>query len=418
MRRSPLGFTLIELLVVIAIIAILAAILFPVFAKAREKARQTACLNNQRQMTTALTIYAQDNNELLPAKDTIWGAINLDKGVLICPTLGTKVANGYGYNTGVAGYALGEIPSPEATIIVADVPSSSNNLLTVPTDLDGRHGGKVIGAFVDGHAEILNTSDAFMYVCVPINDMMTGLPGIGSTLDPAGTAWRSYSTGTGGTNTGKWNCTEKTVSGKTCVECFMSHDGSSQPFQVWARRQFTALASPLTWWAVSFDMEQPYNGVVPTADPRYHNAFINFLKADGVTPIITPTGTADAQGNYSKFLMHAWVADVGGGGPHANFNYDNNIDTNNTALTQFYGGTVTSGSGIWTWDATAMSLYNGMIPWQKVKFVGYNGKIRMMYGSIVREGAVANWNQAAYLQFGWAGATASMHVANLKFGSG
>lgn len=60
------GFTLIELLVVIAIIAILAAILFPVFAKAREKARQTSCLSNLRQLGTALMQYAQDNNEMYP----------------------------------------------------------------------------------------------------------------------------------------------------------------------------------------------------------------------------------------------------------------------------------------------------------------------------------------------------------------
>lgn len=54
------GFTLIELLVVIAIIAILAAILFPVFAKAREKARQTSCLSNIKQMMLAVLMYAQD----------------------------------------------------------------------------------------------------------------------------------------------------------------------------------------------------------------------------------------------------------------------------------------------------------------------------------------------------------------------
>ena len=54
------GFTLIELLVVIAIIAILAAILFPVFAKAREKARQSSCLSNEKQMALAILQYAQD----------------------------------------------------------------------------------------------------------------------------------------------------------------------------------------------------------------------------------------------------------------------------------------------------------------------------------------------------------------------
>ena len=60
------GFTLIELLIVIAIIAIIAAMTFPVFAQVREKARQTTCLSNVRQLGVALTMYAQDNDETFP----------------------------------------------------------------------------------------------------------------------------------------------------------------------------------------------------------------------------------------------------------------------------------------------------------------------------------------------------------------
>jgi prepilin-type N-terminal cleavage/methylation domain-containing protein/prepilin-type processing-associated H-X9-DG protein len=69
------GFTLIELLVVIAIIAILAAILFPVFAQAREKGRQASCLNNAKQMGLGMVMYVQDYDETFP-----WG--NLDASIL------------------------------------------------------------------------------------------------------------------------------------------------------------------------------------------------------------------------------------------------------------------------------------------------------------------------------------------------
>ena len=65
-KRSQNGFTLIELLVVIAIIAILAAILFPVFAKVRENARRTQGLNNAKQEAIAIMQYVQDTDELLP----------------------------------------------------------------------------------------------------------------------------------------------------------------------------------------------------------------------------------------------------------------------------------------------------------------------------------------------------------------
>ena len=70
-RKS--GFTLIELLVVIAIIAILAAILFPVFAKVREKARQISCLSNMKQLGLGFAQYTQDNDEAYPCG--MWQAV-------------------------------------------------------------------------------------------------------------------------------------------------------------------------------------------------------------------------------------------------------------------------------------------------------------------------------------------------------
>ncbi|NLO04745.1 MAG: prepilin-type N-terminal cleavage/methylation domain-containing protein, partial [candidate division WS1 bacterium] len=72
MRRK--GFTLIELLVVIAIIAILAAILFPVFARAREKARQTSCLSNLKQISLAVIMYTQDYDDRMPGRACAWNA--------------------------------------------------------------------------------------------------------------------------------------------------------------------------------------------------------------------------------------------------------------------------------------------------------------------------------------------------------
>ncbi len=81
------GFTLIELLVVIAIIAILAAILFPVFAQARAKARAVSCLSNTKQIGTALMLYIQDYDETFPFSD--------DFSVAGIP--GSPVQNGYRY---------------------------------------------------------------------------------------------------------------------------------------------------------------------------------------------------------------------------------------------------------------------------------------------------------------------------------
>jgi len=68
------GFTLIELLVVIGIIAVLAALLFPVFMHVREKGQQTVCLSNERQLGVAFLLYTQDNDEYVPLGRDAWAA--------------------------------------------------------------------------------------------------------------------------------------------------------------------------------------------------------------------------------------------------------------------------------------------------------------------------------------------------------
>lgn len=105
------GFTLIELLVVIAIIAILAAILFPVFARARDAARRSTCLSNTKQLGTAILMYAQDYDEVLVPPSTgvcqtatafSWGDLiqpyAKNVGLLQCPsnTAKIKVVNTFG----------------------------------------------------------------------------------------------------------------------------------------------------------------------------------------------------------------------------------------------------------------------------------------------------------------------------------
>ena len=80
-RKTASAFTLIELLVVIAIIAILAAILFPVFAQAREKARQSVCLSNLKQIGTGIMMYTQDYDETLPSSFMGNGAAGTAVGI-------------------------------------------------------------------------------------------------------------------------------------------------------------------------------------------------------------------------------------------------------------------------------------------------------------------------------------------------
>jgi prepilin-type N-terminal cleavage/methylation domain-containing protein/prepilin-type processing-associated H-X9-DG protein len=200
MRR---GFTLIELLVVIAIIAILAAILFPVFSKAREKARQTACTNNQKQIALAIIAYAQDSEEVLPKAETVWNDLKLganngtgvNSSPMKCPNK-EDYPNGYVYNIRYSGKSLGDpsntsktttTPStilwdattkfltadgqhlktdftsdtdyPNVAFSLRDFDSSANTAAPyTPVDADNRHAGKMIASFLDGHAELVDSS--------------------------------------------------------------------------------------------------------------------------------------------------------------------------------------------------------------------------------------------------------------------
>lgn len=138
-RRA--GFTLIELLVVIAIIALLAAILFPVFAQAREKARQTSCLSNEKQLGLGFMQYMQDYDEATPIWINAGGEIRNDgwagrifpyvksKQVFYCSNDGDVPNVSYMLNNAFAYYfALSTIPTwnaPASTVLLAEVSNTS-----------------------------------------------------------------------------------------------------------------------------------------------------------------------------------------------------------------------------------------------------------------------------------------------------
>ncbi|MBC7287046.1 MAG: DUF1559 domain-containing protein [Armatimonadetes bacterium] len=184
------AFTLIELLVVIAIIAILAAILFPVFSRAREKARQASCLSNLKQLSLAILMYAQDYDETYPpayywsagwVDEYAWdfhiiysgGSVSgYDLGLIgpytkngqinACPSARGLVSSfgrpytGYAYNTSYIGWrhstggiddlppaSLSNVQRPAETVLLADSafwstwPTSGaagNNYLRAPSD--------------------------------------------------------------------------------------------------------------------------------------------------------------------------------------------------------------------------------------------------------------------------------------------
>ncbi|MBC8141852.1 MAG: DUF1559 domain-containing protein [Armatimonadetes bacterium] len=169
------GFTLIELLVVIAIIAILAAILFPVFAQAREKARAASCLSGTKQLGLAIMQYNQDFDESMPWGSNLLGTgcgwagqiypYTKSAGVYVCPSDSTEPSNGnmaagqlgttssFGINANLvpypgfgwwnnlgtmgtgplpSGMPLGDIVSPARTVLLFEVVNSRDYDLKLP----------------------------------------------------------------------------------------------------------------------------------------------------------------------------------------------------------------------------------------------------------------------------------------------
>ncbi|MBQ0106226.1 MAG: DUF1559 domain-containing protein [Armatimonadetes bacterium] len=215
------GFTLIELLVVIAIIAILAAILFPVFAQAREKARQTSCLSNCKQIGTALQLYCDDYEETMPNtfescdplepgkkflisianigvfnayswRDAIYPYVK-NVNMFICPS-GRKDLTGYAYNYCLvydfnmnkrpSPIALSQIKNPSELVFCQDACQELANNCTrneawrFDIRLGGanRHndGGNV--TFCDGHAKYFKR-DSYLFAPFDGDDMadLTGV---------------------------------------------------------------------------------------------------------------------------------------------------------------------------------------------------------------------------------------------------
>jgi len=179
---SDRGFTLIELLVVIAIIAIIAAMIFPVFARAREKARQTSCLSNLKQLGAALTMYTDDHDGYY-TRGQFWPFTGVhtweeacapyvrNEQIFRCPSQGSNQF-GYGYNIAYWGWGdwldgmhgindmwpvhESQVPQPARTIWVVDFGRYWGCGLEYGIEEPRKrhnHGANVL--FVDAHAKWL-----------------------------------------------------------------------------------------------------------------------------------------------------------------------------------------------------------------------------------------------------------------------
>jgi prepilin-type N-terminal cleavage/methylation domain-containing protein len=185
--NRPRAFTLLELLVVIAVISILAALLLPVLSKAKEQGRRTVCLNNVRQVTLAIHLYADDNGESLPVlpspnpypngvgafyKQLVKGYLGLAgpaapaEKVFTCPSdriIQTQAGHAYtsytfnGYEVGpgalprITGKKLSALPAPSKAVLVGEWPAFFGGSWHPYIGEDIANAKDIMG-FADGHA--------------------------------------------------------------------------------------------------------------------------------------------------------------------------------------------------------------------------------------------------------------------------
>jgi len=248
MRKTQYGFTLIELLVVIAIIAILAAILFPVFAQARESARMTSCLSNEHQISLGILQYVQDYDESFPLDRYDWPAVpytwreavqpyiksldvfkdpSFSNAVVDTGCWGSPVVpKSYAYNgnifnkdgdgtPGQAPVTLAQIATPSQDLLIGDLsrngcPDAGNWCYTCSIAacdcLDFRHRCGNNFAFCDGHSKWTSPSATM----APFN-MWDGRP-----YDPTGTAIAGEDGGTAGGDPAILACVQFALQQRNC----------------------------------------------------------------------------------------------------------------------------------------------------------------------------------------------------------
>ena len=169
-RQKGMGMAIAGICMSLILPLVILAVLYPVFAKARDKAnahRSLQCQRNQRQIAIAILIYAQDHNEVLPDVSTVWSKIDYTSiqspntalmqtgfSVLRCPD--SKRANGYGFNKELSNLSLWDkrISDVSKILLTADG-GDSQNLLTQFGDIDvNRHNKRFVSSYVDGHEEM------------------------------------------------------------------------------------------------------------------------------------------------------------------------------------------------------------------------------------------------------------------------